>query len=274
MIRALRRPPAAPRRRQEGFIIINPYAYASSGGSGLVDAADFDGVNDHLEVATLTGQVDSKSGIFSVWVKFDAPASQPYIFTAEVGGGNACAFQVGDPSGGGNVLGCSLSSGVAASDALYLWSTTLLNTTSWFHALMAWDLAAGVKQIYINDANAIDTVNSTHSNVAVDWGGATAWKVGRLGGGIRIDGGLAELYFAPGQYLDISVEANRRKFRSLAGKPVDLGATGSAPTGTAPLCFLHLADGESAANFATNRGTGGNFTTVGALTTYASSPSD
>lgn len=61
------------------------------------------------------------------------------------------------------------------------------------------------------------------------------------------------------------------KFRNPAtGKPVDLGADGSTPTGTAPGVYLT----GGAATFATNLGTAGSFAVTGTLTNAASSPSD
>jgi hypothetical protein len=85
---------------------------------------------------------------------------------------------------------------------------------------------------------------------------------------------MAELYFAPGQYLDFSTESNRRKFITAIGTPMDLGSDGSAPTGTAPLVYQRLAAGETVANFATNRGTSDDFSIIGTLVTGSSSPSD
>jgi hypothetical protein len=65
------------------------------------------------------------------------------------------------------------------------------------------------------------------------------------------------------EFLDISVEANRRKFINAAGDPVDLGSDGSTPTSTAPIVYQN----GDFTNFETNQGTGGNFTVTGALTT-------
>ena len=75
-------------------------------------------------------------------------------------------------------------------------------------------------------------------------------------------------------YIDFSVEANRRKFYSSTGKPVDLGADGSTPTGSQPNTYLSVRPGDVAADFCTNRGTGGNFTQSGTLTLASTSPSD
>lgn len=82
---------------------------------------------------------------------------------------------------------------------------------------------------------------------------------------------IADLYIAFNQWLDLSVPANVEKFRSVAGKPVFLGADGSVPTGTAPTIFLS----GDASEFHINKGTGGGFTvTQGALVDAATSPSD
>jgi hypothetical protein len=66
----------------------------------------------------------------------------------------------------------------------------------------------------------------------------------------------------------------RQRFISADGKPVTLGPDGRLATGNVPLVYQHLADAESVANFATNRGGGGNFAITGALATASTSPSD
>jgi hypothetical protein len=50
---------------------------------------------------------------------------------------------------------------------------------------------------------------------------------------------MAELYFAH-EFLDFTNPANRAKFHDTNGKPVDLGTTGSLPTGSPPLLYLSL----------------------------------
>lgn len=84
---------------------------------------------------------------------------------------------------------------------------------------------------------------------------------------------IAEVWMDP-TYIDFSVEANRRKFYGADGKPVDLGADGSVPTGSQPATYLSVRPGDTAADFCTNRGTGGNFTQSGTLTLASTSPSD
>ena len=72
------------------------------------------------------------------------------------------------------------------------------------------------------------------------------------------------------EYLDISVENNRRKFIDADGFPVDLGSDGSTPTGIAAIMFFSGAT----VSWHTNDGSGGGFTENGALTDAATSPSD
>lgn len=247
------------------MMFLNPYRF---GPAALVcDGADFDGTNDYMtRGAGLTGAADSKSGIFSGWIRLD--------------GGNAVNMRVL-----GNSLGILVSRSVsnefqvigrnASATQILLLRTAPSYTASaaWVHVLMSWDLSTvGARHLYIDDVSDLvvqtftnDTLDYTESNFAV---GANPSSISKF------DGALAECYFAPGQYLDFSVEENRRKFISAAGKPVNLGSDGSTPTGTAPLVYQHLDDGEAVANFATNRGTGGNFTIAGTLATASTSPSD
>jgi len=148
---------------------------------------------------------------------------------------------------------------------------------SWLHVLASWNtnFTVGNKlhHLYVN--NVSDKVVSVDSAGAggtrVD---ATNWATGaRTDGTLKLDGCAAEIYFAIDQFLDFSDAANRAKF-ILNGKPVDLGAGGSLPTGTAPIVYFSVRPGDAATAFATNRGTGGNFSITGSLDLASTSPSD
>jgi hypothetical protein len=79
---------------------------------------------------------------------------------------------------------------------------------------------------------------------------------------------VAEAWFAPGQFVDFSVVANRRKFRTVGGTAVGLGPDGSTPTGIAPAVYF---SGDATA-FPVNKGTGGAFTKSGTITDAPTSP--
>jgi hypothetical protein len=86
------------------------------------------------------------------------------------------------------------------------------------------------------------------------------WGLGAYpNGGNIFTGSLGDIWFMPGLYIDLSIEANRRRFISAAGEPVYLGANGEGPTGAVPLVYLSGA----LASWHTNKGTGGGFTLTG-----------
>ena len=228
------------------------------------DAADFDGTDYMSRGAGLTGAADSKTGIVSLWVYLDSTATQT-IFT-----GTSNRFRVQFTGGDFTLIGID---SAGTGNMLIETNTASYSTGRWYHVLSSWDLSsASARSIYINDVSDLSVVIYVNSNIDYT---LSDWWVGQSHIATQIlNGAVAELYFAPGQYLDFSVTANRRKFISSTGKPIHLGNDGSLPTGTAPLVYQHLDDAEAVANFALNAGTGGNFTISGTLTTASTSPSD
>ena len=235
----------------------------------IVDAADFDGTNDSMaRGGGLTGAADSKLGIFSAWLRLDGgDGASQYL----IEGSNAAAvLRASD-----NKFQIIMTSPAPATVLNIKTVNTYLASSTWLHILSSWDMGTvGARHLYINDVS--DLAVTTFTDALCDYTVAD-WMTGSIASGgpaFRVNGCLAEFYFATGQYLDFSVTANRRKFISAAGKPVALGATGSFPTGTTPILLHHLDDGEAVANFATNRGSGGSFTITGTLDTASTSPSD
>jgi hypothetical protein len=235
-----------------------------------VESADFDGTNDYMTRADLTGAADGKSGILSLWLRIDGGDGTTLTMIAD---GTAVT---------GRFYLTRLSSNIFLINAFNSGGTQILNlqtsgthitSATWLHILSSWDLAAGVSSFYINDVS--DQVVTTRTNDTIDYLSGIDWAIGaNNAGGLKTNGCMAELYFAPNQYLDFSIVENRRKFISPNGKPVALGTNGSLPTGTAPIIYLHLDPAEAPADFATNRGTGGNFSITGTLTAGSTSPSD
>lgn len=237
-----------------------------------VDGADFDGTNDYLSRGALSGVSNSKSGIFSCWLRIDggngsdlgilqgSGGSPSFVIWREASGSGRFRFLITDSSGTTKLD--MFTSGVYAAGA------------TWRHVLASWDVStAGARSIYVNDVS--DLTVLTFANATLAYTESLIELGAKDGtGASRFNGCMAEFYFAPGQYLDFSDANNRRLFISATGKPVDLGADGSTPTGTAPAIYEHLNDGENPANFALNYGTGGNFGTTGSLDTASTSPSD
>lgn len=239
-----------------------------------VESADFDGTNDYMtRGAGLTGAANSKTGIFSGWIRLDGgdASTLSILHGTDSVGGSTIRFLVSRAVN--NLLYVQATNAAASNILIIHTSNTYTSSATWLHMLTAWNLATASVAIYINDVSDLSGVstilNDTSQYVLSDW------SIGALASGTsKLNGCLAEVYFAPGQFLDFSIVDNRRKFISSAGKPVWLGTDGSVPTGTAPLVYQHLATAEAVANFATNRATGGNFTITGTLTAGSTSPSD
>src|SRR5690606_13525306 len=113
------------------------------------------------------------------------------------------------------------------------------------------------RHVYLDDEPDLDVltwIDDVVDFTLADWGVAATST-----GTSKLEGGLAELWFQPGLYLDLSDEENRRKFITADLRPVDLGPSGDAPTGSAPLVYL----GGAPESWHINLGTGGGFTVHG-----------
>lgn len=240
----------------------------------LCESADFDGTNDYMtRGASLTGAADSKTGILSFWFRTDGGngTDRTILMSATTLAGATPRFRLRHTAA--NTIGF-IGVNAAGTIILNLSSTTAyLAAATWYHCLSSWNLAVGGSQsLYITDVS--DLTTTTFTDDTVDYTVAD-WAVGaQADGSTKYDGCLAELYFAPGQYLDFSNAYNRRKFISATSKPVSLGPTGSLPTGTAPIVYQRIADGAAADTFDSNLGSGGDFTITGTLSLGSTTPSD
>lgn len=248
--------------------------FASYTNLAVVESADFDGTNDFMaRGAGLTGAADSKSGIFSLWIRTDArDGTLRGIFNlvTTLGGGTGRFNVIHLAANTFRLFGAN----AAGSTILQLTSNTAYAAdATWRHFLLSWDLAAAAGHLYVNDADDL-AAGSTLTNDTIDYTVADSGVGALPDASAKSSDVYAELYFAPGQYLDFSVLANRRKFISSSGKPMFLGVDGALPTGTAPIVYFHLGDGEAVASFATNRGPGGDYAITGTLVLGSTSPSD
>lgn len=220
---------------------------------------NFDGTNDDLERgADLTGNADSKLFSGSLWFKI--AASNNRVIAQNPGNGYEVKWTASDVL---TIRG----ENAAGTDIFDINVGTVTDTTSWHHLMWSIDLSDTAKRhAYLDDVDSLvvalyndDTIEFTATNHFIGQNSA---------GGNRYSGDLADVWLAPGQFIDLSVTANRRKFIGPNGGAVDLGSDGSTPTGTAPLMFFSGAT----ATWHTNDGTGGGFTENGALTDAATNP--
>ena len=228
----------------------------------IANAVNFDGTNDGLKLASdLTGAADSKLGAVSFWFKTTSIDTNRRIIR-----GNTNPFTVTISNGKLSITGYNS----AGTLILSMVTVSTYNDGVWHHFSASWDMSdTGKRHMYVDDSS--DLSVGTYTNDTIDYT-CGLWGVGsnEAANGDYYTGDLADLYFQDGEYIDLSVATNRRKFINASNKPVYLGSDGSIPTGTSSIMFF---SGDTA-TWHTNKGTGGGFTEVGALTTASTSPSD
>lgn len=235
---------------------------AAVSGSYTTTGVSFDGSDVMLRGADFTGSTDSKTLLLSAWVKLnggDGTRMQLLCGTDEY-----VSIHRDTANKWYFILYNSNGSTVAATGTS---SNTYTSSSGWHHLAIAVDAAASTAQMYINGAS--DITGASTTNATIDY------TRGNYGVGRRVNTGIwylnadvADLYFAPGQFLDLSNAANLQKFRSSGGAPVDLGSDGSTPTGVQPIAFFK----GPATGFNTNLGSGGNMTVTGTLTDASTNP--
>lgn len=265
---------------------------AKSAPSYLTGAVNFDGTT-WLSNATTMGAADSYTGLYSAWFwqasQGDLGQSGATAFLATGDPGDQVVFILtNDPAAG---------FGFDASNTIFDHNNPTLNPPginvdqsvsaapvgSWFNFLLAWDTTndPALYAAYINDVPiSFDSIIANQGNGKVTYSLAINYTVGVYNGGApaapSILGYGADMFFsahAPGIVQNDStiLTADRRKFISASGKPVDLTAAIAAYN---PQMVLRRAPTAAASTFGTNLGTGGNFTITGTLTSAPSSPSD
>ena len=145
------------------------------------------------------------------------------------------------------------------------WSSSLLTSGQWNHILAT--LNNGVLDFYINDVAAGHTTGLNATNIL--HGGKTIVMPSPVNNAGAQPAEMAEYYYT-NETLDITVEANRRKFISAVGTPADLGSDGSTPTGTQPM--IYMTGNKTAWQSGANKGTVTGFATVGTVTNSTNHP--
>lgn len=236
------------------------HGIASGAGEGFLsgNGINFDGTNDYLlRGAGLTGASDGKQGTVSVWLKTAAAGATEIIGAT----GNALrVYMTGTERfeiTAENSVGLNI---------LQIQTTVRVDDDTWHHLIATWDLSTvGKRHMYLDDVFNLAEANFVDDTIDYT---VADWSIGaRVGGAGKWNGCLADLWFSA-SFFDISVEANRRKFITAAGGPVDLGPDGTGSGLAQPLIF----QAGGASIWKTNKGTGGGFTENGVLTNCATSP--
>jgi hypothetical protein len=231
----------------------------------------FDGINgsDKLTTAAFSSTT-SKQMTFVAWINPDNTASRYLFYVADVVGAGQ-KFQI-NFSGTGEL---TIQARNAATNVIFqaTGSTVFGGSAGWVCVMLSIDLAdSGKRHFYVGDV-AETTTWTTYTDDLINFSTDDATYVGGHEGlSNRYNGGLSDLWVTADEYIDFSVEANRRKFYSASGEPASLGADGSTPTGSQPLVYLHRRIHATAASYANNKGSISGFTLTGTLTEPATYP--
>jgi hypothetical protein len=246
-----------------------PARGSNSGGGGAFDENATSLAGDYLaRGADLTGASDGKMGTVSFWAKMGTGtdnnnayiyASAGHVMTIIKLSSNVLRIQIADTGGTTRVRLATLA--------------TINEALGWFHIMASWDVTApGAHHVYVNGSSSEDAlifITDGSDPELLEYTRANHWIGSDETPGANLHGGcLSEVYINLAEYVDLSVQANREKFRTAGGQPENLGATGATPTGTQPIIYLPNAFG----TFQNNAGGGGNFTVTGTLSACADEP--
>jgi len=222
--------------------------------------------------SSVTGLSANNLGILSFWISFNASSASQKGIVCDDGTSEFQATRFGTVSSPASTYAIELAS--AGGGDVYSFRTSTLSNSVTYHILASWntDAAPGsrVSNLYVNDVS--DKTILTNTGSAFDVG-FTNPEIRLLSQTRTVDTStinakIGEVYLNIGEYLDFSVEANRRKFISEDGFPAPLGETGATPTGTQPIIYQK----NIFSSFNVNSGSGGNFTTVGSFTNGGAIP--
>ncbi len=226
-------------------------------GGYRAQGVNFDGTNDVVtKQSDLTGAVDGPGFTISLNFRWNTTDLKDDLFIAP----NGETFNLQIRSG--NILRFKALGTTASS--FNIDGTTLINDGNWHHVIWTTDGNNGNTYGYLDDVQEIIDEALTAGNYDLTF---AAWNIGGRNTSPTLDGDLADVWYDD-TFIDITQVANRRKFITAGGCPVNLGPNGENPTGSSPLIFLS----GLTADWHTNKGSGGGFTEIGALTDAAANP--
>jgi hypothetical protein len=263
--------PRVPSRyRQRGFIRLMP-SLGLWNKAFAVHGVDLNGSTDYLErVGQPSGVTNDHQCSLCIWIRPDGDPATGSLFSVFDNLGNDFHHFHRLVSAGNNRLDIKFAD--LSGNFLFTCDSSLnfLNTGSWHNILFSIDISTSTARLYIDDVNRIGTPSFIAGD-PIGWsalGVTNRWRMGaEHGGANKCDGGIAELWLSHDTYIDFSQEANRRKFITAEGNPVDLGLNGEHPLGSAQLLYHSIRAGGSATHMQDNRGSGG-----GSFGTYAGTP--
>lgn len=224
--------------------------------------ANFDGTNDYLSRgAQLTGVADTTTGLHFLSFRVLGGAGTTRLLTQTPGVGQPISIYLSVA----NLIVATFTDplGTVVFTAT---NSTPITDTNWHNMLIGCDTTQLSKcKIYFDGAD--ETTGAAALGLSIDYT-TSNWFIGaNILGSQNANVDMAVYYFST-EFLDITTEANRRKFVDAAGRPVPLGAKCERPTGSQPIICLN----NPPSSFHINKGSGGDFTVNGSLSASTSAP--
>jgi hypothetical protein len=237
---------------------------------------NFDGTNDWLSRDNFGAASDAQQLTGSVWFRTSSGNAWEIFDTDQAAAGGDHSIVINFTGQDGRILINGNNDADATAFAIQYDRDIGLDYSdgNWHHLMFSIDNSrpqANYAHVYVDgapDENGLD-ITSWDSSRTIDFDTDNAdWiSIGRsAGGALAENGDVADFWFAPGHYIDLSKAENRKKFYD--NGPVFLGRDGKLPTGTAPAIFL---TGDTD-NWHVNQGTGGIFFESGALSNASVHP--
>lgn len=244
---------------------LNPYNLPRPLGAGagppvfVPSAREWDGgTRNRRNGSVPTGIANGRVGTFSMWMNLPVTGGirQDMIlhYVDQIGGGAQGGLLRTAPQTGGTTFIMNLFS-TGGQTGLTMGHAGGMVGGQWHHFLYSWENTFPVDApnhltVFFDGVQSFDGVggaNLAQANVDLDLAYASkgnSWTQGSRsqnfdGGGNErfLNGCLSNFYFNIDERIDITVQANREKFRSALGEPVFLGVDGSIPTGNQPAWF-------------------------------------
>lgn len=247
--------------------------------SYTVNAVEFDGTNDLLHASGLTATPESGQGtlVFSFYVVgATIPASGTSMLAIKAATSDRLTVKIQRNTGGSPPTDRGYLAFAARNSSNT--AVVVLNSANgsifpghWYTVALSWNTATQTLHRKIRD-NGGAWADLAHQGTPVVTLDALVDDMNALAVGATNSGGSgrmpnwygAEVWFAPGQYMDLSDPAVLAKLMPAVSK----GSDGSIPTGSPPWLYLSGATD----NWHINKGTVAGMTEVGALTTAPSAP--
>ena len=228
------------------------------------NAVNFGGSDVLIRNTQLDGSVDGEKLILSFWFRNQGSDANRTLLGGAFG-------NIGVTFNSSNFMVIEIRNPWRFTTTTTKFSTT--DNPGWNHVIVSCDTNISKFQVRHND---VDIFSEVNSNIGPTTSSSFQFQLASFAYGAvesnvqSVDSDLSEFWFGK-DFLDLDVEANRRKFRDADGKPVDLGSDGSTPNGVIPL--IYFSGDASALNAGTNAGSGGNFVMTGSVTNVIDGPS-